>query len=336
MTTIALPTVPKFSIHRPARPMMARDADAMYWMSRYVERAEHTARLLIVNANLLMDVGDLAPKFLREQWQGVLTILRSDAPPEGSRSMGARIAQHLTFNPDNHNSLLSGLSRARENARAIRENISAEMWESLNTLYWSIRGDDAPNRFEESADDFYRQIMNGSMLFQGLTDQTLAHDQRWLFTQLAKYLERIAVTCRVIETKFNILQQAQVQMESALRTIQWMAVLRSCCSIEAYRRIHAGDMDPLRVVSFLLLERNFPRSVRYGVAMAHQAIAAIRAEVNPLAIDPAERILGRLSAQLEYAEPSEIAAEGVPNYLQRMQAQIGDAALAVQKGYFLY
>jgi uncharacterized alpha-E superfamily protein len=317
--------------------MMARDADAMYWMARYVERAEHTARLLMVNANLLMDVGDLAPKFLREQWQGVLTILRSDAPPgEGARSLGTRIAQHLTFNPDNHNSMLSGLSRARENARAIRENISAEMWESLNTLYWSIRGDDAAGRFEESPDDFYRQIMNGSMLFQGLTDQTLAHDQRWLFMQLARYLERIDITCRVIETKFNILQQAQVQMEGALRTIQWMAVLRSCCSIESYRRNHAGDMDPLRVVSFLLLERNFPRSVRYGVAMAHQAIAAIRSEVNALSIDPAERILGRLSAQLEYAEPSEIASEGVPGYMQRVQGQIADAALAVQKSYFLY
>jgi uncharacterized alpha-E superfamily protein len=338
MATIALPTVPKFSLHRPARPMMARDADAMYWMSRYVERAEHTARLLMVNANLLMDVGDLAPKFLREQWQGVLTILRSDAPPaaDGPRTLGTRIAQHLTFNPENPSSMLTGLSRARENARAIRENISAEMWESLNTLYWSIRGDDAPARFEESPDDFYRQIMNGSMLFQGLTDQTLAHDQRWLFTQLAKYLERIDITCRVIETKFHILQQAQVQMESALRTIQWMAVLRSCCSIEAYRRNHAGDMDPLRVVSFLLLERNFPRSVRYGVAMAQQAIAAIRTEVNPLTIDPAERILGRLSAQLEYAEPSEIAAEGVPGYMQKMQAQIAEAALAVQKAYFLY
>src|SRR3954470_9991537 len=114
MTTLALPTVPKFTVHRPSRPMMARDADAMYWMSRYVERAEHTARLLMVNANLLMDVGDLAPKFLREQWQGVLTILRSDAPPaaDGPRTLGTRIAQHLTFNPDNPSSMLTGLSRA--------------------------------------------------------------------------------------------------------------------------------------------------------------------------------------------------------------------------------
>lgn len=337
MSQIALPTVPKFLVHRPARPMMARDADAMYWMSRYVERAEHTARLLLVNSSLLTDVGDLAPRQLQQQWQAVLTILHSNSIVRMSGAdLGPRIAQHMTFNADNPNSLLSGLSRARENARSIRENISAEMWESLNTLYWSIRGEDAQTRFDESPDDFYRMIMNGSMLFQGLTDQTMVHDQRWLFVQLAKYLERIDVTCRVIDTKFGLLQAERNQMETALQTIQWMAVLRSCCSIEAYRRHHAGEMEPLRVVSFLLLERNFPRSVRYAVEMAREAISAIRAEVNSLAIDPAERILGRLSAQLEYAEPSEIDAEGVSPYLQKIISQIGEAAFAVQKTYFLY
>src|SRR6202012_1451039 len=118
----------------------------------------------------------------------------------------------------------------------------------------------------------------------------MAHDQRWLFAQLGKHLERITVTCRVIETKFNILHRAEAMLEAPLRNIHWMAVLRSCCSIEAYRRRHIADIDPLRVASFLILERNFPRSVRYAVGLAPQAIAAIRAEVKPAAIDSAERI----------------------------------------------
>jgi uncharacterized alpha-E superfamily protein len=339
MSQIPFPTVPKFSPTQPARPMMARDADAMFWMSRYVERAEHISRLLLVNSNLLIDVGDLAPKLLQQQWQSVLTIMRTEPATtvEGpARELGTRIAQYMTFDGENANSMLTCLSRARENARGIRENISAEMWEAINTLYWSIRSDDAPARFEESPDDFYRQVMTGSMLFQGLTDHTLAHDQRWLFTQLAKYLERIDVTCRVIETKFSILQSAGGQMEAALRNIQWMAVLRSCCSIEAYRRHYLGEMDPLRVASFLILERSFPRSVRYAVDMAHEATAAIRNETGTLSIDPAERVLGRLNAQLEYAEPSEILKEGVPTYVQKIQSEIADAGLAVQKRYFLY
>ena len=341
MTQISIPVVPKFPSHAPARPMLARDADSMYWMSRYVERAEHVARLLLVNSNLLMDVGELAPTLQQRQWQSVLTVFRLDPahlPADGSPAapMGSRVAQYMVFDRDNANSLLNCVTRARENSRAIRENISAEMWECLNTLYWSIKSDDARARFEESPDDFYRQVMLSSMLFQGLTDQTQPHDQGWQFTQLGKLLERVDVTCRIIETKFSILRSADNLMAGAMRNIQWMAVLRSCCSIEAYRRQYVGDMDPLRVASFLILERTFPRSIRYCVEMAHESISAIRAEVNPLAIDPAERVLGRLNTQLEYSEISEILGEGLPAYLTRIQTNIAEAGFAVQKSYFLH
>jgi len=348
MTTAADPTSSRAfatigiapTASKPERPMLARDADSMYWMARYVERAEHVARLLLVNSNVLIDVGDVAPALQTQHWQGLLHILRVPALPEpkseDQRDIAARVAQHLTLDAENPNSIVSCLTRARENARGIRENISTEMWENLNTLYWHLRGDDAHSRFEESPDDLYRSVMTGSMLFQGLTDQTLAHDQRWLFAQLAKYLERIDVTCRVIETKFNILQVNQQTLESPIRNIHWMAVLRSCCSIEAYRRNYVGEMDPMHVVGFLILEKNFPRSIRFSLSGALAAISVIRAGTQVGAIDPAERILGRLEAQLEYAEVAEILSIGVPNYLQRIQAGINDAALAVQKSYFLH
>ena len=198
----------KFFLTRSPRPMLARDADSVYWMSRYVERAEHIARILLVNSNLLIDIGDLAPELQQRQWQAVIDIMRSTplpAVPESPANplaaevpLAQRVAQHMTFNTDNPNSLFNCIARARENARGVRETISAEMWENLNTLYWTLR--DAPARFEESPEDVYRQVMIGSMLFQGLTDQTLPHGQRWYFAQLAKYLERIDVTCRVIES----------------------------------------------------------------------------------------------------------------------------------------
>jgi len=338
MTQYAIPLPPKFLSHAPARPMLARDADSMYWMSRYVERAEHVARLLLVNSNLLMDVGELAPTLQQRQWQSVLTVFRIEAPPpsDGGAPLGARVAQYMVFDRDNPNSLLNCITRARENARAIRENISAEMWESLNTVYWSLRGDEARGRFEESPDDFYRQVMLASMLFQGLTDQTQPHDQGWQFTQLGKYLERVDVTCRIIETKFSILRSADNLLAGAMRNIHWMAVLRSCCSIEAYRRQHVGDMDPLKVASYLILDPTFPRSIRFGVNAAHHAISAIRGEVNPLAIDPAERVLGRLNTQLEYAEVNEILSEGLPAYLTKIQTLVGEAGFAVQTAYFLH
>ena len=342
MTQLAIPLPPRSLSHAAARPMLARDADSMYWMSRYVERAEHIARLLLVNSNLLMDVGELAPTLQQRQWQSVLTVFRLEVPPAGDGSgsggaaLGHRVAQYMVFDRENPNSLLNCITRARENARAIRENISAEMWESLNTVYWSLRGDETRGRFEESPDDFYRQVMLASLLFQGLTDQTQPHDQGWQFTQLGKYLERVDVTCRIIETKFSILKSADNLLAGAMRNIHWMAVLRSCCSIEAYRRQHIGDMDPLKVASYLILDRSFPRSIRFCVNAAHDAISAIRAEVNPLAIDPAERVLGRLNAQLEYAEVNEILSEGLPAYLTKIQTLVAEAGFAVQTAYFLH
>jgi uncharacterized alpha-E superfamily protein len=339
----------KFFVTRPPRPMLSRDADSVYWMSRYIERAEHVARVLLINTNLLMDVGELAPDLQERQWQSIITIMRSPPlapPPESAGAASAadatpattstahRVAHHMAFNAENPNSLYSCLSRARENARGIRETISHEMWECLNTLYWALR--DAPARFDESPEDFYRQVITGSMLFQGLADQTLQHDQRWHFTQLGKFLERIDVTARVLGTRFALLKGAEAKLEAPIRNIHWMAVLRSCCSIEAYRRMHIGDMDPVRVASFLLLEENFPRSIRFCVTQAHAAAAAIRAEVNPRGIDPAERALGRLKIQLEYAEAGEIVRPGVAQYCDRIQNDVAEAAMAIQKTYFLH
>jgi uncharacterized alpha-E superfamily protein len=332
--TLGIPAAMALAL-KPERPMLSRDADAMYWLARYVERAEHIARLLLVNSNLLIDVGDLAPALQARQWQSLLTIFHLPELAEGP-DLPQRVGQHLTFNLENPSSILNCLTHARENARGIRENISAEMWENLNTLYWSLRSDDTPGRFDESPDDLYRSVMGGSMLFQGLTDQTLPHDQRWLFTQLAKFLERTDVTCRVIQTKYEILKSNEQMFDSTLRNLHLMAVLRSCCSIEAYRRNYVGDMDPTRVAGFLILERSFPRSIRFTVTGALAAITAIRAGARGNVIDPAERILGRLDAQLEYSELSEILSEGIPVYLQRIQTAVHEAAVAVQQSYFMH
>ncbi|MGH7178077.1 MAG: alpha-E domain-containing protein [Tepidisphaeraceae bacterium] len=324
------------AINAPPRPMLARDADSLYWLARYVERAEHVARLLLVNSNLLMDVGDLTPNMQQRLWLSVLTILRLDVPSLDAGPVAQRIGHFMAFDSHNASSLLSCLTHARENARSIREIISAEMWECVNSLYWSIKSEEAPLKFEDSPEEFYRQIMDGSMLFQGLTDQTLSHDQRWLFMQVAKHFERIDVTCRVLQTKLQILEHADTKLEAALRNIHWMAVLRSCGSIEAYRRSNMGEMDATTVASFLILQRNFPRSIRFCVERACDAISAIRFAAAHRAIDPAERILGRLNAQLEYVDMQEILDSGLGAYLHRIQSTIAEAALAVQKTYFLH
>jgi uncharacterized alpha-E superfamily protein len=329
------------SVNRPPRPLLARVAESAFWMSRYAERAEHVARVLMVNINSLLDVGDLDPIVERHLWNGPLKIFLLDQAPEAREllalpreSMAAQISHYLVFDPNNPNSIHACITRARENARSIRENISAEMWENLNTLYWSLRADDATARFEESATDVLKQITNAALLFQGLTDQTLYHGQPWQFIQLGKHLERIEVTCRIIESKFETLRLVESEFEHTERNMHLLSVVRSCCALEAFRR-SAAEIEPETISAFLILERHFPRSVCYAARHAHDAVSRISHEVSPVHLDPAEGILGRLTAELTYAQPEDIAVTGLSTYLQRIQSATLAASMALKKSYFL-
>jgi uncharacterized alpha-E superfamily protein len=319
-----------------ARPMLSRDADGIFWMGRYVERAEHVARLLRVHQMLLTDVGDLTPVLEQQMWLTILSTMRLPTELEGDGPISARIARYMTFDQSNPSSIVSCIAKARENARAIRESISSEMWECLNGIYWRVTSDEAAARFEDSPDEFFYHIMNGSMLFQGLTDGTLAHDQRWHFTQIAKYLERIDVTSRVIETRFDVLSKMGSQLDQPIRNIHLMGVLRSCCSLEAYRRMHMADLDAMRIAQFLILQTDFPRSIRFCVDQLHHAIAGVRISNGQHTPSAPERVIGRLGAQLEYASIEEVVAEGLPAYLNKIQSVANEGSVALQKTYFLY
>ena len=325
------------AVNQPERPLLARVADSTFWMARYMERAEHVARLMLVNSNLLMDLGDLAPALLERQWHDVLKILHCKELPPGDGPTGTRVARYCVFDVENANSLVSCIGRARENARGVRSDISAEMWEAVNELYWTVRSADAEASFHEQPEKFYDDLVRASMLFQGLTDQTLGHDQRWHFAQLGKYLERVDVTCRLIETRFAFLREHGDTLEGPIRNIVLMAALRMCCSIEAFRRQHVSDLDLLHVSAFLVLEEAHPRSVRFAVSQAHAAARRLRERTTGQngPVDAAERVLGRLGAELSYAEPREILDAGVPAYLSRLRAQTEAAGVAVQQRYFL-
>jgi uncharacterized alpha-E superfamily protein len=316
--------------------MLARVAEAMYWMSRYVERAEHISRIVLVNSHMLIDLGELAPDMLEKQWLGVLRILRLDqrAEVQDNSFIGPTFSSFMK-NESNRN-LITCLTKARENARSIRENISEEMWETLNTLYWSLTGEDAKLRFDESPQEMFHAVIMGSLLFQGVADQTLPRSQSWQFIQLAKYLERADMICRIVDTNFDILRSSGDYCETPLRNIQWMGVLRSCCSIEAYRRKHLGDLDPLRLAAFLILDADSPRNIRYAIGAARAAIADIGASVHPNQIGTAERILGRLNARLEYADMKDISATGLNPFLKRIQQDIADVSVAIENTYFLH
>jgi len=327
--------------HAPAvniepRPMLSRDADSMFWMSRYVERSEHVARLLRVHTLLLTDVCDVTPVLEYRMGLTILTTMRLPSDLPGDGPIGARIARYMTFDPGNPSSILSCIAKARENARAIRESISSELWESLNTLYWTVNDESAAARYEEAPDTWLYNIMNGSMLFQGLNNQTMGHDQRWNFTQVAKFLERIDVTARMMDTRFELLTAMAMQLDQPILNIHLMGVLRSACSLEAYRRLHSAELDATRVAQFLLFQRDYPRSVRFCVDQARDAIEGIRVSNGARSPSVPERILGRLSSELEYADINDVLAHGLTPYLQKIQETVNEASIALQKAYFLY
>jgi uncharacterized alpha-E superfamily protein len=328
-------------VNRPPPPLLSRVAESAFWMSRYVERAEHVARVLLVNITSLLDVGDLDLEVEKQFWSGPLRIFMVDQTAEAQElldtardGLGSKIAQYLVFDGNNPNSIYSCITRARENARSMRESISAEMWENLNTLYWMIRGEDASGRFNESASDLLKQVTNGSLLFQGLADQTLGHNQSFQFIQVGKYLERIDVTCRVLQSKFEVLRAVEESIETTERNMHLLSVVRSCCALESFRR-NAGEIDPDAIAAFLLLERAFPRSVCFCARHAHDAIRRISQQTDVANVLAAEGILGRLYADLQYTNPRQIEGAQLAPFLERVQLSTLDATLAMKKSYFL-
>jgi uncharacterized alpha-E superfamily protein len=328
---------------RAPRAMLARVADASYWMSRYIERAEHIARVLLVSSDVLIGAGDMDEHFARETACDVLRITLRDhmfaelAPPE--RTPGqimSAVAHYMTLDADNPNSLINCLSKARENARSIRESISAEMWEHLNTFYWSLKAEDAITRFNDSPQEFLRAVISGSLLMQGLVDQTMDHGQVWLFVQLSKYLERVDMTCRILSAKIRTLTRFDSTLDASLLVIQWMAVLRACCCIEAYRRVNLGDLEPSRIAGFIVFEPTFPRSVHFCVSHALESVERIRTLLIADTGREVQRNLGRLFADLQYNQTAPSSSEELLTFLEEIRVANALAATAMQEQWFLH
>ena len=324
-----------FHVNQPERPLLARVADSIYWSSRYVERAEHTSRLLWVMSQLLMDVGDLDPVWQQRQWHGLLEAMEVSEPADDGSPLSERCIRALGLDPSVSSSIVACVTHARENARGVRSEISAEMWTILNELFWSLQGGGADTQYAESADDYFQRISRASLMYQGAVDQTLDRGHRWHFAQAGKLLERVDVTCRIIEARVRFLTDAGPHLEAPVRNIHLMGLLRMCCSIEAYRRQHANELGLMPVVGFLLLEADHPRSIRYGVEQAWRATEAIRNVAGITGVDPAERALGRLAARLAYAEAGEILEQGVAGYLAGIRAATGEANRALHERYFM-
>jgi uncharacterized alpha-E superfamily protein len=317
--------------------MLSRVADALFWMSRYLERAEHVARLLDVCGNLELDLGGVLSAPHRLHWTALTAILQQVVPPlDGiDRAPQVRLSHWLTFDPDNASSIVSCVSRARANARSIRGTINAQMWRELNKLHLQLSDPEFSARARESPHDFYHAVECGSHAFQGACDATLTHDEGWQFIQLGRFLERADKTLRILDIQYHLLHQLNNPADLPLSNLHWAGVLRSCGAYEAYQRLYVGRVEPERVVEFLLLHPTFPRSARFCLEAVAQALAAIESPDGGQGVSKAGRVVGRALSDLRFADLDQILQGDLHVFLSGALERCNQVSRAMQEQYSL-
>lgn len=315
---------------RRENPMLSRVADSLYWMSRYLERAEHTARLIDVDLQLRLDQ---SPDAGSARWLGLLEALQTPAPE--ARIDANTLTHVLTLDRSNPSSIISCIGAARENLRQVREQCSTEMWEQLNRLYLQVNGTSESDAWMLHSYVFFRAVREGAHLFQGVTDSTMSHGEGWHYIQLGRFVERTDAVARLIGAHFHRLPRPLDQPVESEEYLEWVGLLKSCGAFEAYCKAYTADLRPLRVAEFLLLNPDCPHSVRFSVDKIHAALRAI-AELTDRKADQPERLAGRLRATLSFSQIDEILASGAVAYVESIRWQCGQAHTAIHQAYFDY
>jgi uncharacterized alpha-E superfamily protein len=297
--------------------MLCRVAEDMYWMSRYVERGVAVSRLIDVTRHLELDAGT------EDFWAPLVGAIDLD---------GDDVRFYLTSDTMNPDSLVSCARQARTLARGIRESISSEMWEQLNTLYLAVVEPSSKQQAEDDPHLFYKRVREGAQAVQGLADSTLVHGEEWHFFCLGMYLERADTVARVLTLESHLLQAGTSSMRED-ETVRWLAVLRSCGSAEAYARYYSLRVEPARVIEFLLLNPLFPQSIRYSLNAAWQALRGIITVDEEDTPNPAVRALGRLRAMVQHTAIDEVLEGGLDAFLADVQRRTWEVADHVTRIY---
>lgn len=315
--------------------MLSRVADSLYWMSRYIERSENNARIAEVNLQLLLDLQNQSEVDPRQQWSPVISSLEENELFDSLyKEPDSRAAiDFVALQKKNPNSIYSCISLARENARSVREQISSEMWEQINRLYLFVRSDSARKLLRASPYEFFKRVVAGSHLFQGISDATMTHGEGWDFIRIGKLLERGDSTSRLLDVKYHILLPSGERVGGNIDTIQWMSVLRSCSALEAYRKVYVDQVAPWKVAEFLILHQDFPRSIRFSVDCLDTALHRISGLPETHYGNEAERLAGRLRSDLTYATIGDIFQFGLHEYLETVQRRLVEISDAMHAAY---
>ncbi len=314
--------------------MLSRVANSIYWMNRYIERADNYARFISVNFNLALDL----PPNVPEQWKPLIIATADNYIFEKCYDAPTRenVLYFMTFDNRNPNSILTCLYEARENARTIRESISREMWEYVNQIYWTVKEADNDSKSWELAryQGFLDNIKSGSQLFYGIVDSTITRGEAWHFGRLGRLLERADKTTRFLDVKYFTLLPEIDAVGSPLDLLLWSAVLKSVSAYNMFRQQYQ-IVNSTAITDFLLLDKKFPRSVMYCIRQAELSLY----EISGTAItnsysNPAEKALSKLRSEVEFSEVKDIFDLGLHQYLDEFQQKNNGVGAAIFKTYF--
>ncbi|MCY4189565.1 MAG: alpha-E domain-containing protein [Bryobacterales bacterium] len=309
--------------------MLSRVAESIYWMNRYIERAENVARFLEVNENLMLDL----PPGLLPQW-GPLIEITGDAEAFKKAYGDAdqeEVCWFLSFDSNNPNSIISSLRAARENARSIREILSAAVWAEINEAYLLVER--LAKSGSELSYDFRRHVVRASHSVEGATNATLSHAEPWHFSRIGRLLERADKTTRIVDIRYFVLLPSPADVGSPTDDLHWTAVLQSVSALEMYRQRH-GMVRLDQTAGFLILDPEFPRSVRNCLRRADQSLHAITGTPAGTFRNLAEHRLGRLVSRLDYTAVDEVIIAGLHEFLDDLQVGLNGIGDAMQSSFF--
>src|SRR5215472_17189871 len=297
--------------------MLSRVADSLYWMSRYLERAENTVRQLDVTMSRMLDPGGASAE---TRWNRLLASL---GDPTGLAWTGdlEPMAHALILDSLNPASVTFCVNAARENARQAREEISTEQWQRLNRLFHQIRSPQAQAQFRTSINDFLASTVDGIHLFKGVSDTTMIHGQGWQFIRLGRYLERAYAMATLLEVYQPDLFGAPEREHSGYQYLEQVGLLRCCTAFEAYCQVYTADMSADRILEFLLLNRDFPHAIRYSVDSIMSSVEAIQRSGARRIPEELTAGIGRLHAMLGYTTIGEILAGNPGAFLHSIRQQ---------------
>ncbi len=306
--------------------LLSRVADALYWMSRYLERAEHTARLMDVRLDLGLD---RRPSGDGWDFDRLFAALRL-APLAETPTSPAALIDALVFDLDYPDSVLACVTAARENARQVREEINSDMWEQLNALFLRLKQARTEGTWSSRPHYICRMAIEGVHLFAGVTDATMSYGEGWQYLQAGRYLERAGATAALVDLYFR--EDVRLPPTHA----EWVGLLRSCAALEAYCRVYTAHLRPELVAEFLLLNQDFPRSVRFSAARVESALRAVAQLAGRTNDGRAERLAGRLHASLDYGQVDEILSEDPHAYLEAVGRYCAQIHAAAYQSYISY